>query len=121
MGTISEAECGMNVTLVLTILTGLIVLAVLAVSTSVLVLLRGRFYHWLKPANRPRRWVMFSMLILFGVFLLWLALWTFLPQTIVARVALFVFGVTFFVVGMALKWFTPLVDRAVKRRGWPLR
>jgi uncharacterized membrane-anchored protein len=108
----------MNVTLLLTVL---IVLAVLAVSTSVLVLLKGRFYYWLKPESRRRRWVMFSMLILFGVFLLWLVLWAFLPQTVIARVAGFVFGVTFFVVGMTLKWFTRLVDRAIERRGWPLR
>ncbi|HEV2501323.1 MAG TPA: hypothetical protein VGY31_17260 [Terriglobia bacterium] len=99
----------------------LIVLAVLAVSISILLLLRRSFYHCLNPESRPRRWMLFSLLVLFGVFLLWLVLRFLLPQTVIARLAAFVFGITFFVVGMALKWFAPLIDRAIKRRGWPLR
>jgi hypothetical protein len=95
--------------------------AVLSISISVIILARGRFYHWLKPESRPRRWVLFSMLVLFGIFLIWFALWMLLPQSVITRAITLVFGVTFFVIATAIKWFIPLVDRFVKRRGWSLR
>ena len=103
------------------VLIGLIVLAILAVATSFLILVRGRFYHWLKPERRPRRWVLFSMLVLFGVFLIWFALWVCMPHSATTWAATLAFGFTFFAVGITIKWFTPLVDRLIKRRGWPLR
>lgn len=100
---------------------GLIILAVLTVTVSSQILLRGRFYHWLKPENRPRRWVLLSLLSLFGVFLLWFIVWSLWPHTLIARALTLLFGLTFFSVGMALKWFTPLIDRAITRRGKQLR
>lgn len=99
----------------------LVFLAVLAVSVSIHILLRGRLYHYLKPASRPRRWVLFSLLVLVGVFLAWFPVWSLWPRSRVSWVLTLVFGVTFFVITMALKWFSPLIDRAIKRRGWPLR
>lgn len=96
-------------------------LATIAVTTSILILARGRFYHSLKPDSRPRRWVLFSLLFLFGVFLVWFPIWYLWPHSLVARVLLFLFSVTFFCVGMSLKWFGPFIDRVIKRSGRPLR
>lgn len=97
------------------------VLAAAAVFTSVVILRRGWLYHSLKPDARPRRWVLFSMLTVFGIFLVWFPVWFQWPQAWISRVLTLLFGATFFVVGMSLKWFSGLVDWLVKRAGRPLR
>lgn len=99
----------------------LVLLAVFAVSLSILVLRRGRFYHSLNPNSRPRRWVLFSLLFLLAVFTMWFPIWFLWPQALVSRVLTVLFGIAFFVVGMTLKWFSGLVDWFIKRRGGPLR
>jgi hypothetical protein len=88
---------------------------------SASILLRGKLYHRLKPEARPRRWVLISLLFLFAVFALWFPVWITWPNALVSRVLLALFGITFFLVGMTLKWWTPLVDSYVKRKGWQLR
>lgn len=99
----------------------LVVLAIPVVWLSVTILLRGQLYHRLKPNARPRRWVLISLLALFLVFLVWFPVWMTWPNALISRLLLGLFGVTFFVVGMTIKWLTPLVDSYVKRKGWPLR
>ena len=102
-------------------LSALVVLGVSAVSVSVLMLRKGRFYKSLNPSSRPRRWVLLSLLFLLAVFVLWFPIWTLWPHTVLARVLTVLFGLTFFVVTMTLKWFSSLVDWFIERRGWPLR
>jgi len=96
-------------------------LAVASVTVALNILLKGRIYEHLKPQSRPRRWVLVSMLLLFTVFAVWFPVWMSRPQSGIAKLLTVVFGLVFFVVGMALKWFTPSVDRYVQRKGWPLR
>jgi O-antigen/teichoic acid export membrane protein len=104
------------------IVIGLVVaLGISAVVLSVSILLRGKLYHRLKPEARPRRWVLTSLLFLFAVFTIWFPVWIMWPDALVSRVLLALFGITFFVVGVAFKWFAPLVDSYVKRKGWQLR
>ena len=92
-----------------------------AVVLSIIILRRGKLYHRLSPEARPRRWVLSSLLVLFVVFAIWFPVWMTWPNALISRLLLGLFGVTFFVVGMTLKWLTPLVDAYVKRRGWQLR
>lgn len=105
----------------LVVLSAMMVFALTAVSASVLILRRGRLYHKIKPEARPRRWVLFSLLILFGVFAVWFPVWVLWPSALVSKALTLLFGVTFFVVGITLKWFSALVDTIVKRKGWTLR
>jgi len=103
------------------VLLGLAVLAVSAVSVSIAVLRRGKFYESLRPESRPRRWVLASLLFLFAVFVLWFPLWMIWPNAPISRVFTVLFGLAFFIVGMTFKWLAPLVDWFIKRRGWPVR
>jgi MFS family permease len=96
-------------------------LGISAVVLSILILRRGRLYHRLRPEARPRRWILISLLFLFAVFAIWFPVWMKWPNALISRLLLGLFGVTFFGVGMTIKWLTPLVDSYVKRRGWPLR
>lgn len=99
----------------------LVAAGIAAVTTSIIILRRGKLYHKVKPEARPRRWVLFFLLILFGVFVLWYSVSIILPQSFVSRVLLLIFALTFAVVGLALKRFDWLVDWYYKRRGWPIR
>jgi hypothetical protein len=92
-----------------------------AVVLSIIILRRGKLYHRLRPEARPRRWILISLLFLFAVFVIWFPVWMTWPNALISRLLLGLFGVTFFVVAMTIKWLTPLVDSYVKRRGWPLR
>ena len=103
------------------VLAFLAVLAVCAVYLSIAVLSRGRFYRSLKPNSRPTRWVLISLLFLFAVFVIWFPVWMIWPDALVSRVLLVLFGVTFFVVTITLRWFSRLVDWFIERKGWPLR
>jgi hypothetical protein len=103
------------------VLVALAVLAALAVSASVLLLLKAHFYYSIKPANRPRRWVLLTLLVLFGVFLSWFPIWFLWPHSLPARVLTVMFTITWAVVLVALRWFSPLIDWAIKRRGKSLR
>jgi hypothetical protein len=96
-------------------------LAVTAVTASIVILRRGKLYHRLKPESRPRRWVLMSMLTLFGVFVIWFPVWMIRPHALISRVLTGLFGLTFFVIGMAYKWFARLIDAYVERKGWRLR
>src|SRR5271157_2410496 len=98
-----------------------VVVAVTATLVSILMLRRGRFYHWLKPESRPRRWVLSLLLIMSAAFLAWFPIWIIWPDAPVSRILGLVFAVTFFIGGLSLKKFSPLVDLFVKRKGWPLR
>src|ERR1700676_545299 len=105
-------------TVVLLLLVGL---GVAAVSLSIAIARRGKLYRGLEPEARPRRWVLMAVLTLMAVFLLWFPVWMLWPHSLVGRVLTLLFGVTFFIVGMTLKWFSGFVDWYVKRRGWRLR
>jgi hypothetical protein len=100
---------------------GLVALALSAVVLSIVTLRRGKFYHRLRPELRPRRWVLISLLFLLVVFAIWFPVWMAWPEALISHFLLGLFGVTFFVVCVAMKWLAPLVDSYVKRKGWPLR
>ncbi len=99
----------------------LAVMAVAAVLLSADMLFRGRIYHRLKPESRPRRWVLISLLILFAVFVVWFPVWKLWPDTLISHVLDGLFGLTFVIVGLTFRLFSPLVDRYITRKGWPLR
>ena len=103
------------------ILGGIGIFAVLA--SIILVLNKGRIYRSLRPESRPRRWVLFSLLVVFVAFLVWFPVWLLWPHALMARILTALFGVAFFVVFMALRWrlLSDLIDSFVQRRGWPLR
>jgi hypothetical protein len=86
-----------------------------------MILCRGKLYHRLSPEARPRRWVLISLLVLLAVFVIWFPVWITWPNALISRLLLGLFGLTFFTVGMTIKWVAPLVDSYVKRRGWHLR
>jgi hypothetical protein len=96
-------------------------LAVCTLWTSISILRHGSVYHWLRPERRPRRWVLALLLLLFMVFAIWFPIWMTWPRAYISRALTSLFGIDFFVTGMTLKWFSPLVDRFVERRGWQLR
>jgi O-antigen/teichoic acid export membrane protein len=96
-------------------------LGISAVVLSIIILRRGKLYHRLRPEARPRRWILISLLFLFAVFVIWFPVWITWPNALISRLLLGLFGVTFFLVAMTIKWLTPLVDSYVKRRGWPIR
>ena len=96
-------------------------LAACALSASIVVLRRGRYYGALRPQSRPRRWVLFSMLLLIAVFIVWFPVWFFWPGALIARILTGLFGIVFAVVCLALRWFSPLIDRFIERKGWSLR
>ena len=96
-------------------------LGISAVLLSIIILLRGKLYHRLRPEARPRRWILISLLFLFTVFVIWFPVWMTWPNALISRLLLGLFGVTFFLVATTIKWLTPIVDSYVKRRGWPLR
>ena len=101
---------------------GLLVgLGFVAVGLSIALLGRGKLYHRLSPETRPRRWVLISVLVLAAVFIVWFPVWMTWPHALISRLLLGLFGITFFVVGLTLKWLSPLVDGYVKRKGWSLR
>jgi O-antigen/teichoic acid export membrane protein len=99
----------------------LFVLAVAAVAISIAMLRRGELYHRLKPENRPRRWVLLSMLVLFAVFLVWFPVWITWPHALISHLLTLLFGVAFFLVCMTFRWFSGTVDAYIARKGWPLR
>jgi len=103
------------------LLGSLLILAIASVAVTLNVLLRGRIYQRLRPQSRPRRWVLLSTLLVFTAFAAWFPVWVSWPQSVIAKILTVVFGLVFFFVGITLKWFTPLVDRYVQRKGWPLK
>ena len=103
------------------LITAVFVFGFSAVVLAIVLLGRGRLYKQLSPKERPRRWVLFSLLVLFGVFALWFPIWMAWPSALISRVLTLLFGLTFFVVGMAIKWFAPLIDKYIRRKGWRLR
>lgn len=91
--------------------------------TAVLILLRkGPLYRSLKPTSRPRRWVLFLLLYLVVCVAAWLdvsALW---PDCIPARIGFASFVIPLALFGILMRWgLTPIVDKWIERRGWPLR
>ena len=110
-----------NTHAVTTLAASIALLLVCALSTSISVLRRGRVYHWLRPESRPRRWVLILLLIDFAVFCAWLPVWMIWPHALVSRALTLLFAITFFVVGLTIKWFAPSVDRLVEKAGWQLR
>jgi hypothetical protein len=96
-------------------------LGISAVVLSIIILSCGRLYHRLSAEARPRRWVLISLLTLFAVFVISFPVWMLWPNFLISRILLFLFSITFFVVGITIKWLTPLVDGYIKRRGWNLR
>jgi hypothetical protein len=99
----------------------LLVSVAMIFSVSVNILKRGRLYHQVKPESRPRRWVVFSMLSLLAIFLLGFPIWMIWPHALFSKILTLAFGVTYFVVGLTLKWFSGLVDFFIEKMGWPLR
>lgn len=112
----------MNLATGTTVLLALLVgVGAVSVGLSVALLRRGKLYYRLRPEARPRRWVLVAMLVLAAVFIVWFPVWLLWPQALVARLLLGLFGATFGALALTLKWFSPLVDAYVRRRGWPLR
>jgi hypothetical protein len=99
----------------------LLVLTVVSVSVSINILLRGRIWQHLKPASRPRRWVLVLLLVSLAMTVVWLPVFVFYPRAPVARVFTVVWGFTFGGTCLTLKWLAGIVDLFYKRRGWPLR
>jgi len=99
----------------------LVGLGIAAVWLSTAILRRGKLYHRLKPEARPRRWVLISVLVLFVVFLVWFPVWMAWPETLISRLLTIIFAGSFLLIGVALKWFAPLVDAFIRRKRWPLR
>ena len=104
-----------------TLLAGLLLLTVAAISASVNVLVRGSIYRRLKPESRPRRWVLLALLVLFAAFAVWFPVWMTWPHSLAAKALTLTFAIVFGVVGLALRWFTAAVDLFVQKKGWPLR
>ena len=98
---------------VITVLGLLVVLGVVALGLSIAMLRRRKLYQRLSPEARPRRWVLISLLVLFTVFIVWFPVWMTWPDTLISRILL---GPTFGVVGLTLKWLSPLVDGYIRRR-----
>ena len=99
----------------------LIGLGVVSVGLSIVILRRGKLYHRLSSEGRPRRWVLIFLLVLVAVFIVWFPVRVTWPHALISRLLTGLFGITFFVVLFTLKWLSPLVDRYVKRKGWPLQ
>lgn len=99
----------------------LVALGITVVWLSITFLCRGKLYQRLKPDARPRRWVLISLLALFLVFIIWFPVWMIWPHALISRLLTLLFGLLFGIVGLTFKWFAPLVDAYIKRKGWPLR
>lgn len=99
----------------------LVVFGIAAVSLANMILCRGKLFQRLKPDARPRRWVLISLLVLFFVFIIWFPVWMIWPHALVSRLLTLLFGLSFAIVGLTFKWFSPLVDAYIERKGWPLR
>src|SRR5262245_48571375 len=96
------------------IVIGLVIAAgISAVVLSVCFLRRGKLYHRVRPESHPRRWVLFSLVFLFVVFATWFPVWMMWPNALISRLLLVLFAATFFMMGMMLKWLSPLVDAYV--------
>ena len=104
------------IVLLLLVATGICVAAI-----SVAILWKGTLYHRIKPEARPRRWVLISSLGLFAIFIVWFPVWITWPHAVISRALTLLFGLSFGVFGLTFKWFAPLVDTYIKRKGWPLR
>jgi RsiW-degrading membrane proteinase PrsW (M82 family) len=63
----------------------LVVAAVILLSVSIHLLMRGRFYHRLKPESRPRRWVVYLFLSWFVAFVLWFPVCFIWPGSFMAQ------------------------------------
>ena len=96
-------------------------LAVVVISTSIALLRRGRFYHWLAPDSRPRRWVLILLLAEFAIFLLWFPIWMAWPDALVSKTLLVIWAICWGIGLLVLKWFSGLIDLWIRRKGWPLR
>ena len=103
------------------LLLGFILLALGTVVASVNILTRGSVYRRIKPQSRPRRWVLYLLLIMFGAFALWFPVWFLWPQSSAAKVLTLVFASTLGIGGLTLKWLRPFVDAIYERNGWELR
>jgi len=99
----------------------LLLLAMVSVSVSINILLRGRIWRSLKPASRPRRWVLILLLVSLAVTVVWLPVFITWPHTAIAKglscVWVFVFAGTC----LTMKWLAGIFDLLYERRGWPLR
>ncbi len=100
---------------------GLLVLGMAALWASISILTRGKLYHRLQPDTRPRRWVLVALIALLFIFIVWFPVWMTWPDALISRVLLALFGLSFAITGITLKWLTPLVDAYIQRKGWPLR
>src|SRR5262245_1663031 len=85
-------------------------LAMSAVWTASSLLRRGHVYQWLRPESRPRRWVLYILLAMFGVFVVWFPVWMTWPESVVAKALTFLFVVVFCGGGLTFKWLSGLVD-----------
>ena len=101
----------------------LLFLTLVSVSLSINILLRGRIWRRLKPANRPRRWVLIWLLISLFVTFVWLPVFLERPGTQLARVLTTVWAIVFVSMGLVFK-LPPLssaIDMFFERKGWRLR
>ena len=96
-------------------------LGVSAAVLAIVILRRGNLYHRLGSEERPRRWVLISLLVLLAVFVVWFPVWMTWPDAMISRVLTLLFGIAFGLMALSLKWFSPLIDWYIKRKGWPLR
>lgn len=105
------------------VLAFLLSLTLVSVAVSVNILLRGRIWQRLKPASRPRRWVLIWLLISLFLTFVWLPVFVARPGTQLAKGLTVVWAIVF--IGMGLVFKLPLlssvVDMLFERKGWPLR
>ena len=101
----------------------LVLLAVVSVSVSINILFRGRIWRHLKPASRPRRWVLILLLASLAVTFLWLPVFVERPHTAISRVLTIVWVIVFAGTGLIFKlpFLSAAVDLMFERMGWPLR
>lgn len=101
----------------------LLSLTFVSVAVSINILLRGRIWQRLKPASRPRRWVLIWLLISLFLTFVWLPVFVERPGSHLAKALTLVWAIVF--ISMCLVGKLPLlssaVDLIVERMGWPLR
>jgi hypothetical protein len=101
--------------------TFLLLLAFVSVSVSINLLLRGRIWRYLKPASRPRRWVLILLLVSLAATVVWLPVFVAWPHTAIAKALTYIWAFIFLGTCVIGKWFDWIIDRLYERKGWPLR
>jgi len=98
-----------------------VALGLCAILLSIRLLLKGRLYKRISPKSRPRRWVLYSVLVLSTCFAIWFPVWMIWPSALISRLLTLLFGLTFVLALVAFRVFPGFIDAYVQRKGWPLK